>query len=158
MCVLMCFIYDVLVKRKAVVKVDSFHVFAKLYDITKWQQTRTLWCCRNLFITMLIFFTTAIWFKNKRIQLLTASLLRSGEKMVCLQKRAFSIRHRCKRRIHREGIIYVISRTELSILTLFLKSNLFYDWDRYTWRVSDQAYSNPERSSRFNLRLPTLYL
>jgi len=30
----MYFIYDVLVKHKAVVKVDSFHVFAKLYDIT----------------------------------------------------------------------------------------------------------------------------
>jgi len=29
-----------LVKRQAVVKVESFHMFAKLYDITKCQQNR----------------------------------------------------------------------------------------------------------------------
>ena len=79
MCILMYYIYDVLVKRQAVVKVDSFHMFAKLYDITKCQQNRILWCCQTVFITMVIFFTTARWFTNERIQLLTVSLLQSGK-------------------------------------------------------------------------------
>ena len=76
----MYFIYDVLVKRQAVVKVDSFHMFAKLYDITKCQQNRIIWCYQTVFIAMMIFFTTHIWFKNERIQLLTVSLLQSGKK------------------------------------------------------------------------------
>ena len=104
MCILMYFIYDVLVKRKVVVKVYSFHVFAKLYDITKWRQIRMIWCCQTVFIAMLIFFTTAIWFKNERIQLLTVSLLQSGKNGL-FTKTFFSIRHRCKRRIHRAGIM-----------------------------------------------------